>query len=162
MDVHWFHGTFNAFFLKFSVCLGYFCSNFNVFYLCFAGKLPKTDMQKALQKSVQKWPIKPLTARRPIDELYVVIVDWRFKFLNLTRNLTKCGATEGSTIHRLIDGPSWKIVDQIRDMSSTRFSRKVKYGATRSFNGPYMIQRTVLVVCRLDQRRCKNEGWRKS
>ena len=30
-DVPSFHGTFNAFFLKVSVCLGTFCSNINLF-----------------------------------------------------------------------------------------------------------------------------------
>ena len=38
VDVPWFHGPFNTFFLKFSVSVGPFCSNFNVFLSLFAGK----------------------------------------------------------------------------------------------------------------------------
>ena len=44
--------------------------------------------------------------------------------------LTKFGCTEGSMVRRQINGPSWKIIDEIRDYSNIRCWRKAKYGTT--------------------------------
>ena len=61
--------------------------------------------------STHRRSVDPSTVCRPIDGPSVVIVDWRVKHLEATQgNLTKSGATEGSTVCQLIDESSWETV----------------------------------------------------
>lgn len=117
------------------MCLETFCSSFNIFYVCFAGKLSRIKNEEDCWKIVQKDNLQtPSFKRQSIGG------DSRLQF-RLMEKLGKIRQSvelrKGSAVRRFIDDPLyWQTVDLIRDSSITGSWRNSKDGATEGIDKP--------------------------
>ena len=105
LDVSWIHGTFNAFFLRLGVSSAFF-SSFTMILSLFSRKCVQNKKAESNLDQCRGDPRRSLTARHSFQR--TVDGDRRLKVQasgETQGNLSKCGATEGSTVRRLIDGP---------------------------------------------------------